>query len=468
MAIFRGTNGNDTANAAIGFLSGGFQDGNDDLFEFFVDALGDYIAGFDGDDFIFAGPGDDLIEGGEGFDLLNGAEGNDTIYAFGELNPGGSLIGDEIMGNIGDDRLYGANGGDVIDGGSGSDTIEGNGGNDLLQGGINGDIDEIDVIFGGGGNDSIYAATQAVPDNTLTHATISGGTGSDTIIGADGSSNSDNLRGDAGNDMLEGGGGRDQIDGGDGNDVIRLFDGDLIDDVSGGLGSDTLDLSGVTNAGALIDLFEGSWSLNGLAFRTRIASMNIVIGTQVGDTMLGGDADETLNGGLGNDQLNGNEGDDRVTGGDGEDRLNGHLGSDGLYGDAGNDRLTGGAGNDVLTGGLGRDVMTGSTGSDRFDVNATVESGVVAATRDVIVDFNAGKSTTAIDRIDVSAIDSIAGGANNAFIFGGSFKAGHILAVQSGAHVILQFNTDGDAQAEMTMQLNNLSLGNLNSGDFVL
>jgi hypothetical protein len=90
------------------------------------------------------------------------------------------------------------------------------------------------------------------------------------------------------------------------------------------------------------------------------------------------------------------------------------------------------------------------------------------ATRDVIADFNAGTGVGAVDRIDVSTIDAVAGGADNAFIFGGHFTAGHIWAVRSGAHVILRFNTDADADPEMTMQLNNVLLSNLSGGDLVL
>ena len=90
------------------------------------------------------------------------------------------------------------------------------------------------------------------------------------------------------------------------------------------------------------------------------------------------------------------------------------------------------------------------------------------ATRDVIADFNAGTGASAVDRIDVSTIDAVAGGADNAFIFGGPFTAGHIRGVQSGAHVILRFNTDADAEPEMTLQLNDVLLGNLSGSNFVL
>jgi Ca2+-binding RTX toxin-like protein len=158
-----------------------------------------------------------------------------------------------------------------------------------------------------------------------------------------------------------------------------------------------------------------------------------------------------------------------MNGGGGNDTMTGGLGADSLFGLAGNDRLIGGAGDDLLTGGLGRDVMTGNAGIDRFDVNSVAESGISGATRDIITDFAAGTALTSIDRLDVSTIDANTGIlGNQAFVFGGPFTAGHILATQVGADVILQLNTDGDALAEMTIQLSNVLAANLNAGDFFL
>ncbi|NJM29667.1 MAG: hypothetical protein HC855_05815, partial [Rhizobiales bacterium] len=129
-------------------------------------------------------------------------------------------------------------------------------------------------------------------------------------------------------------------------------------------------------------------------------------------------------------------------------------------------RLTGNAANNILTGGLGRDILTGNAGFDRFDFNATAESAVTA---DIITDFNAGTNASLIDRIDVATIDAdITLAGNQAFVFGGAFTAGHIRAIQSGANVVLQFNTDADAAVEMILLLNNVVVGNLNAGDFIL
>jgi Ca2+-binding RTX toxin-like protein len=135
-------------------------------------------------------------------------------------------------------------------------------------------------------------------------------------------------------------------------------------------------------------------------------------------------------------------------------------------------RLVGNGGNNFLIGGLGRDIMTGNGGVDRFDFNALAESGVTAATRDIISDFDAGSSTTSVDRIDLLAIDAneLIGG-NQIFTFvtgGGPLATGQARAVQAGANTLIQLNTDADAAAEMVIQLNGVLATNVNAGDFFL
>jgi serralysin len=175
------------------------------------------------------------------------------------------------------------------------------------------------------------------------------------------------------------------------------------------------------------------------------------------DSVAAGAGADTIIGGLGNDTILGGLGDDRLTG-------------DNFVEDAGgSDLIDGGAGNDTLLGDAGADRLTGGAGSDRFGFSNETDSTAAGAGRDVIFDFDAGTNVTTIDWVDLSRIDAdatIAG--NQSFIFGGPFTAGHIRAVQSGANALLQFNTDADSAAEMTMQLNNVLVGNLNAGDFVL
>ena len=93
------------------------------------------------------------------------------------------------------------------------------------------------VIYGGGGDDDIRAASNA---NNLFH----GGDGNDKLQGRDGNdtiyggTGNDTITAQGGNDVIYGGSGNDEIDGGLGNDVLDGGDGD--DEVEGSLGNDTL------------------------------------------------------------------------------------------------------------------------------------------------------------------------------------------------------------------------------------
>jgi hypothetical protein len=100
---------------------------------------------------------------------------------------------------------------------------------DLLdEGGLDpSTINNIDLLYGGAGNDLILGFDDA--------DTLYGGTGNDTL---DGGIDNDALYGDAGNDVLIGGQGDDSLDGGEGAD--ELFGGLGADTVLGGLGDDTL------------------------------------------------------------------------------------------------------------------------------------------------------------------------------------------------------------------------------------
>jgi Ca2+-binding RTX toxin-like protein len=70
----------------------------------------------------------------------------------------------------------------------------------------------------------------------------------------------------------------------------------------------------------------------------------------------------------------------------------------------------------MLYGEAGRDVLTGDTGADRFVYMTLTDSPVAVGLRDQIRDFSHAQG----DRIDLSAIDAITGGANNAFTFIGA------------------------------------------------
>ena len=95
-------------------------------------------------------------------------------------------------------------------------------------------------------------------------------------------------------------------------------------------------------------------------------SVNMIVGDDQANDLIGTPDDDLINGLAGDDQLLGKAGDDVVNGGPDNDLLQGNGGDDRLNGDAGDDMLNGGKGNDVLTGGPGDDRLKGGGQTDTF------------------------------------------------------------------------------------------------------
>lgn len=122
--------------------------------------------------------------------------------------------------------------------------------------------------------------------------------------------------------------------------------------------------------------------LGGNGSETLIGSTgrDVVYGYNGDDNLFGVQGADRLDGGNGNDLLDGGAGADNLSGGNGNDGMYGGKGKDVLFGDNGNDLLIGGCGPDVLNGGKGNDIldggkvadrMTGGQGSDRFILRAS-------------------------------------------------------------------------------------------------
>jgi Ca2+-binding RTX toxin-like protein len=191
-------------------------------------------------------------------DTLLGTVGGDNLIGLG---------GDDVLiGEAGDDAISSGEGADFVDGGAGRDTIQGGAGDDTLFAG--GDADLIhgdagaDRIFGEGGNDVIYA-----------------GAGDDTVVGG------------AGDDLFLG-------ETGDGNDV---YFGDEID---GGNGSDTLNLSTIT-ANLTVDLGNGllgrGSAVSSQSGTDTLWSIENVATGAGNDTITASRAVNVMEGGAGND-----------------------------------------------------------------------------------------------------------------------------------------------------------------------
>jgi len=185
------------------------------------------------------------------------------------------------------------------------------------------------------------------------------------------------------------------------------------------------------------------------------AAGNLLTGNFGDDSLLGRAGNDTLNGGHGSDMLDGGDNNDTLNGGNHDDTLNGGGGSDTLNGDSQKDVLNGGAGNDFLWGGSGNDVLNGGAGNDMMaggddkDIFAFSEIGGA----DRITDFQRGA-----EKIDLSAIDAVAGGADNAFSFIGasSFSgvAGQLRSYTDAGNKYVAGDVNGDGVADFTIQTN--------------
>jgi Ca2+-binding RTX toxin-like protein len=271
----------------------------------------------------------------------------------------------------------------------------GEGGNNVFEGGENSTVHHLDgimfngerieasgddIIYGGTGDDRIYADRMALLADLLDPATpmldmlgdwISAGLGEDRVYGS------------AAHDALFGGGGADVILGGAGNDVL---DGDDHYQTNGfpfwklNEGEFGVEFFPVTN------IYDALYPIE---YYRDYGGGDVLDGGTGDDVLLGMLGDDLLIGGVGLDRLEGWEGDDQLYGGAGDDILAGDFGRYEVIGSRlplvayhvapgaiapymtaaeadqiGNDFLDGGAGDDQMYGDAGDDTLLGWEGAD--------------------------------------------------------------------------------------------------------
>jgi Ca2+-binding RTX toxin-like protein len=321
------------------------------------------LDGAGGADWIYAGDGTDRIFGGAGSDTIGAGAGADYI-------DGGADI-DYLYGGAGVDHILGGDGNDVIDGGEAfvadSDVIDGGGGDDIVRLATNKDafVAGAATVTGGAGTDTLYwyggfkaagtldvsGGSSAVPGggsiSGFERYFISGSLGDDRIItGAlndtvNGSNGSDSAEGGAGDDMLIGGSGADTLVGGLGADTffsyVDFYSGSNdagVNVLSGGDGDDRLfaQAGDKVDGGAGIDTLSYAWDfVDGANVNLKaqakasaavpITGIEILEGSNWGDTLVGSDAADDIRGGGGIDAINGGKGNDTIWGSVGADDI---------------------------------------------------------------------------------------------------------------------------------------------------
>ncbi|WP_306133047.1 calcium-binding protein [Roseivivax marinus] len=146
--LIAGDEGNDSLGGGFGADTMLGDAGNDTLGGGRGD---DEVYGVDGNDVIAGGPGNDTVVGGIGDDTIGGSFGDDEVSGSeGDDSLGGGTGKDTIYGYTGDDSVGGGEGDDVIYGFDGDDFLAGGGRNDSIRGG-----DDNDTINGGEGSDTL-------------------------------------------------------------------------------------------------------------------------------------------------------------------------------------------------------------------------------------------------------------------------------------------------------------------------
>jgi Ca2+-binding RTX toxin-like protein len=215
-----------------------------------------------------------------------------------------------IVGTSGNDALIGTNGNDVIVAKSGDDYVNGRRGLDIICGNLG-----ADKLFGGPGNDLVYGGGDAVvhaPNGTTTRTgdALTGGLGNDYLQPDLDKRVTDRVRPDS---ILW-------------NDAHHKVNVNVIARTATGEGNDTF-----TETGALL------------------------VGTNFGDTFIGGPGPDLISGNGGGDAISGNGGDDQLLG----DGLAATAAGDG-------DLITGGDGNDTIITSFGADFVDGGPGNDKI------------------------------------------------------------------------------------------------------
>lgn len=257
-----------------------------------------------------------------------------------------------------------------------------------------------------------------------------GGIAVSVVRGDDGDNS---LSGDVRNNILSGGLGNDLMRGGAGEDVLN-----------GGQGADTMFGDAGIDTASYADAASG-------------VTANFLIGINAGEAA--GDKYRSI------ENLVGSRFDDMLTGDKGVNIIDGGAGDDVLNGGEGRDTLIGGAGNDRLVGGRGADMLTGNAGSDMFVFAALDHLSAGKTKTDMITDFVAGE-----DMIDLSGIDAILGGGDDAFTFIGNGRysgtAGELRYFVDGGDIYVAGDVGGDGITDFLINVGNV--GSLSAENFLL
>ncbi|PUE41864.1 beta strand repeat-containing protein, partial [Limnohabitans sp. Bal53] len=269
------------------------------------------------------------------------------------------------------------------------------GGNFVVKGG--GTVDLSAKVLTNGATISVSGDQNYTLTGTAASETLTTYGGNDSITAGDG------------NDTISSGSGTDNIDAGAGNDLVIVSGkSTLTDTIHGGLGTDTLritgsdvDLSNATLTGIeKLEANSASLALTQTQYDHFKDNLSGKAGLILKMTTPGQTDVSTLPAGFVG--IRGTSGNDTLIGGANADLLVGDEGDNSLSGGDGNDRLVAGAGNDTLRGGEGDDTLTDVPG----DAGGLIDGG---AGFDTFVADSSNPSIAGLTFVDVERITSANG-----------------------------------------------------------
>jgi Ca2+-binding RTX toxin-like protein len=296
------------------------------------------VKGTHGNDIIDGNEVANLLKGLDGADVINGHDGDDTILPNRpamDINGDGTLQANTATGDDTANDPPTPDGIDVVDGGEGSDTISYEGESAMVT------IDLSAVVQAAGTStmetpdDDVIAHVLATVDGSVGDMIKVGNIGTEdeanvvsTIENVVGGFGEDMLTGDARANTLTGGVGVDMLDGGAGDDTYVAVDagspGDTVTEAENG-GMDTVHYTAPADDPDSEDMDE---SQDGVTVNGTPPYVEVVVGTQNGDTITAAAGGATILGLEGDDTLNGGAGVDTLVGCAGENTLMGGAGSD--------------------------------------------------------------------------------------------------------------------------------------------
>jgi len=283
----------------------------------------------------------------------------------------------------------------------------------------------------------------------LAGSTITGGTGQDTIniTATTGTAALTNVTGVETVNVLAGVAGTEDV-------VLNFASSDAIIASTKTL---TIDASGLTNAGATLNMTNTGSETNGYFNATGGAGADTLAGGTQGDTLNGGAGNDTITGNAGADSLSGGAGVDTLDGGAGNDIIDGGDGADTIVIGAGDDNVSGGAGNDTITGAANMsasDTIDGGDGTDTLNVTSVTASALVNVTNVENLGVTGGATVSLSSNLAFTTIDLQGGATTETVTFATGYTTATTVKVDDGddvtntaADIALTISTDSDMLA---------------------